>query len=282
MKIAGVQIDVSLTNVEQNLVRMSDRLRETTASGARLTVFPECALTGYCFSNLEEARPYAQAIPGPATERMRAACAELGCYAIFGLLERDGSKIFNAAVLVGPTGVIGSYRKIHLPYLGIDMFTSYGDRPFAVYNAGELRVGMSICYDAAFPEASRSLAILGADLIALPTNWPPGAECTAANVINARAMENAVYFIAVNRVGTERGFEFIGRSKIADPSGQTLAESRTVGEEILYAEIDPAKARRKHIIRVPGKHEIDRLADRRPEMYGVLVQPHRLKPPGRP
>ena len=99
-------------------------------------------------------------------------------------------------MLVGPTGVIGSYRKVHLPYLGIDMFTSYGDRPFAVHNAVDLKVGMSICYDAAFPEASRSLAILGADLVALPTNWPPGAECTAASVINARAMENAVYFIA--------------------------------------------------------------------------------------
>ncbi len=281
MKIAGVQMDVALTNVEQNLVRMIDRLRETTVNGARLTVFPECALCGYCFSSLEEARPYAQTIPGPATERMRAACAELGCYAIFGMLEYDGTKIYNAAVLVGPTAVIGSYRKVHLPYLGIDMFTSYGDRPFAVHNAGELKVGMNICYDAAFPESSRALTILGADLIALPTNWPPGAECTAANVINARAMENAVYFIAVNRVGTERGFEFIGRSKIADPSGQTLAESRGVGEEILYAEIDSAKARRKHIIRVPGKHEIDRLADRRPEMYGLLVQPHHLKSPGR-
>ncbi len=131
-----------------------------------------------------------------------------------------GEKLFNTAVLVGPIGVIGSYRKVHLPYLGIDMFTSYGDRPFAVHNAGELKVGMNICYDAAFPEAARSLAIQGADLIALPTNWPPGAECTAASVINARAMENAIYFIAVNRVGTERGFDFIGRSKIVDPSGQ--------------------------------------------------------------
>ena len=212
---------------------------------------------------------------------MQAACAELGCYTIFGMLDLDAGRIFNAAVLVGPAGVIGTYRKVHLPYLGIDMFTSYGDRPFAVHDAGELRVGMNICYDASFPEAARAMAIQGADLIALPTNWPPGSECTAASIINARAIENAVYYIAVNRVGTERGFEFIGKSKIANPSGETLAETRTLGEEIIYAEIDPARARRKHIIRVPGKHEIDRLADRRPEMYGLLTEPHGLKSPGR-
>ncbi|MBI3864336.1 MAG: carbon-nitrogen hydrolase family protein [Planctomycetia bacterium] len=282
MKVAGVQMDVAIADVNRNLAAMVERLRETTAAGARLTVFPECALSGYCYGSLDEARPFAQAIPGPATERMRAACAELGCYAVFGMLELDGPRIFNAAVLVGPTGVIGSYRKVHLPYLGIDMFTSFGDRPFAVHNAGELKVGMSICYDASFPEAARSLAILGADLIVLPTNWPPGSECTAACVINARAIENAVYYMAVNRVGTERGFDFIGRSRIADPGGVTLAESHGVAEEILYAEIDPAKSRRKHIIRVPGKHEIDRLADRRPEMYGLVVAPHSLKRPGRP
>ncbi len=282
MKIAGVQMDVALMDLDRNLAHMVSKLRETTDKGAKLAVFPECALSGYCFSSLDEAQPYAQPIPGPATERMRAACAELGCYAIFGMLEIDGSRIFNAAVLVGPAGVIGSYRKVHLPYLGVDMFTSYGDRPFAVHDAGEIRVGMNVCYDASFPEAARSLALLGADLIALPTNWPPGAECTAASVINARALENAVYYIAVNRVGTEREYEFIGRSKIADTNGQTLAETHTTGEEIIYADIDPARSRRKHIIRVPGKHEIDRLADRRPEMYGLLVRPHELKSPGRP
>jgi predicted amidohydrolase len=281
MKIAGVQMDVALMDVDRNLERMIAKLREATANGAKLTVFPECALSGYCYGSLAEARPYAQTIPGPATEKMRAACAELGAYAIFGMLEPDGPRMYNAAALVGPAGVIGSYRKVHLPYLGIDMFTSHGDRPFAVHDAGELRVGMNICYDASFPEASRTLALLGADLIALPTNWPPGAECTAACIINARGLENAVYFIAVNRVGTERGFEFIGRSKIVDTNGETLVEASAANEEIIYADIDTARSRRKHIIRVPGKHEIDRLADRRPQMYGLLTQPHNLKSPGR-
>ena len=282
MKVAGVQMDVAIGDWNRNLATMIDFLRQTSANGAKLTVFPECALSGYCFGSLTEAIPFAQPIPGPATEAMRQACAEVGGYTVFGMLELAGDKVFNAAVLVGPTGVIGSYRKVHLPFLGIDMFTSFGDRPFAVHQAGELKIGMNICYDAAFPEAARSLALLGAELIVLPTNWPPGAECTAASVINARSIENAVYYMAVNRVGDERGFQFIGRSKISDPSGVTIAEATGLGEEILYAEIDPARARRKHIIRVPGKHEIDRLADRRPELYGLLVEPHALPRPGRP
>lgn len=280
-RIAGVQMDVQIGDVATNLSRICEKLRETTAGGAVLTVFPECAVPGYCFGSLAEALPYAQTIPGSATDQLSKVCHELKCFAIVGMLERDGDRVFNAAVLIGPEGVVGSYRKVHLPFLGIDMFTTPGDRPFAVQSAGPIRVGMNICYDAAFPETARCLSILGADLITLPTNWPPGAECTAACVINARAMENGVYYIAVNRVGTERGFPFIGRSKIVDPSGRTLAESLTLEEEILYAEIDPEQARNKHVIRVPGKHEIDRLADRRPEMYGPLVAPHHLKRPGR-
>lgn len=283
MRIAAVQMDVALKDDDHNVATMIDRLRQARANGAVLTVFPECAASGYCFESLDEARPFAQPIPGPATERMRAACAELGGYAVFGMLELDRTsgtdRIFNAAVLVGPAGVIGSYRKVHLPFLGVDMFTSYGDRPFAVHRAGEINVGMLICYDAAFPEAARCLALAGADLIVLPTNWPPGAECTAASVINARALENAVYFAAVNRVGEERGFPFIGRSKIVDTNGNTLVESTAPGEEILYADIDPARARRKHIIRVPDKHEIDRFADRRPELYAPLFARHELPTP---
>lgn len=281
MRIAGVQMDVVLQDPARNLARIESGLRETARHGARLTVFPECAIPGYCFSSLEEAAPFAETIPGPATAQLTAVCRELDSHAIVGLLERDGTEIYNAAVLVGPTGVLGSYRKVHLPWLGIDMFTTPGNRPFAVHDVGGLKVGMNICYDAAFPEASRTLALLGADLIALPTNWPPGAECTACSVINARALENAVYFIAVNRVGTERGFPFIGRSKICDTNGNTLVESMTTTEEVLYAEIDPARARRKHIVRVAGQHEIDRFADRRPEFYSAVVQPHGLISPGR-
>jgi 5-aminopentanamidase len=282
MKIAGVQMDVSFGRIDANLEKMAAFLRQTSAAGARLTVFPECAATGYCFETLAEAQKIAQPIPGPITQAMTRACAANGSYAVFGTLEADGNDVFNAAVLIGPEGVLGVYRKVHLPYLGVDMFTTPGDRPFAVHDAGELRVGMNICYDASFPEAARSLALLGADLIVLPTNWPPGSECTAACCINARALENGVFYIAVNRVGTERGFRFIGQSRICGPTGDTLTTAQGIGEEILYAEIDVARARNKHYVRVPGKHEIDRFADRRPEMYTLLTKPHGLKHPARP
>lgn len=277
MKIAAVQIDIALGEPERNLARMVEALGETSRQGARLTVFPECALTGYCFESLAEAKPFAESVPGPSGERLAGVCRQLDTYAVYGLLEADGERLFNAAVLVGPTGVIGSYRKIHLPYLGIDRFTTPGDRPFGVHgvpagDAGELRLGMNICYDGAFPEAARVMALDGADLIVLPTNWPPGAECTAEFVINARAMENHVYYLAVNRVGTERGFHFIGQSKICGPSGNVLAEARHDHEAVLYAEVDLQLARRKRVIRVPGKHEIDRFADRRPDMYRRITE----------
>jgi predicted amidohydrolase len=117
--------------------------------------------------------------------------------------------------------------------------------------------------------------------VALPTNWPPGAECIAGHVLNARALENGVYLAAANRVGAERGFVFIGQSRICDPAGRTLAQSDGREETILYADLDPALARQKHIVRVRGRHEIDRMADRRPEMYSQITQPHQLERPGR-
>jgi 5-aminopentanamidase len=273
MKIAVAQIDIAFADRERNLARIFQVLQETAANGAKLTVFPEAALTGYCFDSLDEARPHAESIAGPSTKRTAGVCRELGVFAIYGLLEADGERVFNACVLVGPDGVVGSYRKIHLPYLGVDRFTTPGDRPFAVHEAAGMRIGMHICYDGGFPEPARVLTLLGADLVVLPTNWPPGAECMAGCAVNTRAMENNIYYAACDRVGDERGFHFIGCSKICDPSGRALAESVHDREEILYADIDVEKARQKKIVRVPKLHEIDRIRDRRPEMYGPITAP---------
>jgi 5-aminopentanamidase len=272
IKVAGVQMDVVFADKAANIQRIIAATEEAAREGAKLIVFPECAVTGYCFDSREEALPYAEPTPGPTTQKLAEVCQRLDVSIVVGFLERAGDQLFNACALIDSRSAIHSYRKIHLPYLGVDRFTTPGDRQFSVASAGDIRVGMNICYDCAFPESSRVMALEGADVIVLPTNWPPGAECTADFVISTRALENKVYYVAVNRVGTERGFTFIGKSKICDTNGNILAVAEHTRETILYAEIDVAEARKKRIVRVPEKHIIDRFADRRPEMYGRILQ----------
>ncbi len=270
--LAGVQMDPTLMDKEANLAGMIDSVEQAVAKQARLVVFPECALTGYCFENLQEALPYAETIPGPSTQLLASVCHRTRAYLVLGMLERDGDRCFNAAALIGPEGVVGKYRKVHLPFLGVDRFVDSGDLGFAVHETRLGRIGLNICYDGSFPESARTMALKGADVILLPTNWPKGAEQFAEFLVNARGLENHVFSVAVNRVGIERGFRFIGRSRIADPSGRTLALASADEEEVIFAEIDPSAARDKHITRVPGKHEINRFKDRRPRYYGKIVE----------
>lgn len=268
-------MDIKFADVHTNLRVVQDRLRQTVSSGAQLTIFPECTLTGYCFESFEEAWQVSESIhEGASIKAMESLCAEFNTHTILGLLERDGERIFNSVVCVGPEGVIATYRKLHLPTLGVDNFTTPGDSESAVFELSQLdslRVGMNICYDCSFPEAARVLMLQGADLIALPTNWPPGSGLVADVIPNARALENNVYFAAVNRIGTERGFDFIGKSKICDPMGRELDFANHSDEAIVYADIDIEFARRKHLVAVPGKHEVHRIKDRRPDTYGSIV-----------
>jgi predicted amidohydrolase len=271
--IAGVQMDCRLGEKPRNLDTIRTRLREAAGQGARLVVFPECALTGYAFESQEEAWPHAEPLPGPSTAALAEDCRRLGVWAIVGLLERtETGALFNACALIGPQGVVAGYRKVHLPYLGVDRFTRHGDRPFAVHDLGGLRVGMTICYDGSFPESSRVLTLLGADLVVLPTNWPTGALSTVKYLVHARALENHIYYAAVNRVGEERGFRFIGQGRVIDCDGELLAAAGA-GEEIFCAEVDPGRARNKQVVKIPGKYELNRVADRRPDLYGPLCEP---------
>jgi predicted amidohydrolase len=264
-------MDVEIGNVGANLRKVSERIREAAGRGAQLVIFPECALTGYCFESLKEAAPFAEPVDGPSADSIAEACAETGSHAVVGFIEKDAPGFYNAAMLVGPTGLVGSYRKVHLPFLGVDRFLTPGDRPFAILDLPFGKVGVNICYDASFPEAARTLKLLGAELIILPTNWPGGAWRTAEFVINTRANENHVNFAAVNRVGVERGWQFIGRSKVVDFNGDTLAEAGREGEEILSVEVDLQQSNKNHIVNVAGSYEIDRLADRRPDFYKAIT-----------
>ncbi|MEK6301789.1 MAG: carbon-nitrogen hydrolase family protein [Acidobacteriota bacterium] len=272
-KIACVQMDVEIGNVEANRLKIVERIESAADCGAELVIFPECALTGYCFESLDEAKPFAETLDGPSAQAIVDACARTGTHVVAGFIERDGENFYNAAILCGPGGggIIGNYRKVHLPFLGVDRFLTPGDKPFRVFDLPFGRIGINICYDASFPEASRALKLLGAELIVLPTNWPTGAWRTAEFIINTRACENHINFAAVNRCGVERGWEFIGRSKVVDVNGDTIAEAAREGEEMLVVEVDFQEANNNRIVNVAGSYEIDRLADRRPEFYGSIT-----------
>src|SRR5262249_43071983 len=141
--IAGVQTDCRLGDISHNLATVRRKLRDAADHGAQLAIFPECTLSGYCFTSRDEANRSAETLPGPSTEALAADCRALNVWAVVGLLERDGEKLYNSAALVGPAGFVASYRKVHLPCVGADRFTDPGERPFSVHDLGGLRVGMT-------------------------------------------------------------------------------------------------------------------------------------------
>jgi predicted amidohydrolase len=275
VKVAGIQMAPVILNKEVNLTKCKELLAAAAKQGSRFIVFPECSLTGYIYTSLDEAIPVAETIPGPSTDEMSVICKQLDIYSIVGLIEQDRGKYYNSAALIGPDGLVGKYRKLHLPYLGIDRFLNHGDLPLKVYETGVGKIGMGICYDARFPEHARILTLQGAEIIAYPTNLADITTFRGDHVILTRAYENLVFCISVNRVGQERGVNFIGGSRIVDFSsgGIVVSEGKSYEEDIIYAEIEPGKAGDKYCVIVPGEFEIDVLKDRRPEYYGALIQP---------
>lgn len=256
----------------RNLEVSLARLEEAAAAGCELVVFPECAFSGYMFPDEDEAARFAEEVPGPSVEALEEACARLGLHCVAGLLERDGERLRNTAVLVGPGGLVGRYRKIHLPFLGVDRFVSPGEEAPEVFDTPLGRIGMEICYDLRFPELTRALALGGAEIVVHPTNWPAPVRPLADFVTRARALENRVFLLTANRVGREAGTEFFGWSQVVDPHGVRVAEAGESAEELVVAAIDPAEAREKDRILVPGEYELHLFDDRRPELYGALVE----------
>jgi predicted amidohydrolase len=276
VRVAGAQIDIGLGDKAGNLRKALNCCREAAEKGARIVIFPELTLTGYNVDDHAEIAPLAEPVPGPATIEIRKICQDLDILVLFGLIEHDGdgAEFYNSVALVDRAGVVGIYRKIHLPYLGGDRFLTPGNRPFTVCETRYGRLGWIICYDGSFPECARVLALQGAEMVALCTNWPddPDSAFSREYVSRARAVENHVYYLAVNRVGQERGVRFLGRSLFVDCDGSTLAEGSPDREEIIYADIDLDRARDRRIVFKKGKYEMDRMKQRRPEYYRLICE----------
>lgn len=266
-RVAAIQFNPLPGKKEQNVERLLQVVEEAARQEARLIVLPEMATTGYCWLSREEIAPFVEPVPGPTTELLQEIAARYDCYITLGLPEIDLSTnvYYNSLALVGPAGLIGSYRKIH-SYIAEPRWARDGDQGFPVWETPLGRLAGVICMDAMYFESVRIPALHGADVILFPTNWLE--DHSPSRWWMARALENGVYLIAANRSDTERGAEFSGGSCVLDPDGQIQAYLDN-GEGIVYGEVDLARARAKNWNSPEPLG--NRLADRRPDLYTPLV-----------
>lgn len=279
MRIACVQTDVAFGDVPQNAAKAVEKLESLSADGVEFVVFPEAYLTGYCVDSAEDAARIAiewdlassSELP-TALDKIREASDRLNMGCVVGFAGQTRGHFYNAAVLLEPGQAARTYVKTHLPYLGYDRFAKPGSE-LEIFETRWGKVGVLICFDLRPPEAARTLSLKGADIIVLPTNWPIGAEVSATHVSIARAAENKVFVATCNRVGTENGTTFIGKSRIIAPSGKVLQEAGN-GEETLVAELDFEEARNKRIVNIPGEYEMEVFATRQPDLYRIIADDH--------
>lgn len=269
--VACIQFEPHIGAREANLDAMEARIRVAQSKGASLVVLPELADSGYVFEGPEELAALAAPVPdGETARRLCALAEELGIHIVSGVAEAAEGRFYNSAMLCGPDGYIGGYRKLHLWDRETLIFTP-GDLGLPVFDTPLGRIGMAICYDGWFPETFRLLADAGAEVVCIPTNWVPmpgqhPKDSAMSNVLHMAAAHcNGLYIACADRVGTERGQPFIGQSLIVDPGGFAIAGPAGWQEEaILYAEIDPAT-----VVSTRQLNEHNNiLGDRRTDLYG--------------
>lgn len=264
MKAGFYQFNPVFGNKKRNLAAVADAF---DGIDAELMVLPEFFATGYQFISMDEVAHLAEEVPsGETTEALVGLSKKHGIYIVGGLPERDKELFYNSAVITGPEGFIGVYRKTHLFFEEKLWFTP-GDTGFKVFHTDIGAVGIMICFDWYFPESMRSLALQGAQVIAHPSNLVLP-HCPAAMPI--RCLENKVFAVTANRIGTEQRKEglsltFIGMSQIVAPDATIIARASEKDNSIMVADINPERALNKAI-----NPYNDLFKDRRPEMYEIL------------
>lgn len=260
-----LQFDVAFGDWEANARRIRDLLADAPKSD--LLVLPELAFSGYDFTDKQELARLAEPFDGgPTRTLLTKLAAAMGCVLVAGYAESAPEGCYNAAMLVCPDGTAHNYRKIHLFNREQELFLP-GDAPPAVVDTPAGRIGMMICFDWFFPETARCLALAGAQIIAHPSNlvlpW-----CQQA--MFARSIENGVFTITANRIGTEdragRALTFTGGSQALGCRGEELIKAPVDKEHIAVTAINPNDADDKSIAALN-----DRFGSRRTEMYGRLV-----------
>ena len=265
MKVGYYQFRPLFGKVRQNAKKVINALQEVKAD---LIVLPELAFTGYHFQNRNELKTLAEDPEKSSTvEALVELCQKNNIHLVTGFAEKNKDKIFNSALLIGPEGIEHTYRKLHLFNEEKNYFDE-GDVPLQVNIVNDVKVGMLVCFDWAFPETIRALTLQGAEVIAHPSNLVL-AFCQEAMI--TRCLENRVFAVTTNRFGSDKRphgeLKFTGKSQIVGPGGVLINRAVSQREALYVTEIDPAQSQNKNITILN-----DLIADRRPEYYQDLMK----------
>lgn len=270
--VAAIQTRAITGDKEGNNERSLEAIHRACDDGARLLVLPELGNSGYVFNTRDEVSELAEPVFGGETTTMWARAArERGAYICGGIAEVDRGKFYNSAVLVGPDGFIGRYRKVHL-WDQEKLFFEPGNLGLNVFDLPFGRVGIMICYDGWHPEVARILKLKGADIILDPTCWVLVPNLvTPENPVSAYvhmglAHVNSLYIVCADQCGVERGCTFLGRSCIAGPAGFVAGPGGFENPEVVIAEINAVDARYHHWTPLA-----DPFADRRTDLFDPLL-----------
>lgn len=262
MKVGFFQFAPFFGKPERNLDLLRKKIKKT--GSIDILVLPELAFTGYTFKDYEEAYSLSEEVGGSLCQELISIAAENKVTIAVGFLEREGKKLYNSSILLDGDGIKGVYRKIHLFREEKAIFTP-GSSGFPVFSLENFNFGLLICFDWIFPEAMRTLALKGADIILHSSNLVLPYYQKAAVT---RAVENRIFIVLANRIGTEDRFgkknEFTGESEIVSPEGKIILKAGKDEEGIFSIDINPEEARDKKVTELNDLFE-----DRKPEFYGL-------------
>jgi len=265
-KVSLSQFPCKIGNKKHNMNKIVKHVKQAKKQKADIIIFPEMSLTGYTVRDL--AYELAEEIPGPSTEKIAELADKEDLYIIFGMPERSekGEGILhNTAVLIGPEGYVGKYRKMHLPTHSVFEEKRYFrlgyEVPIFETNLGAL--GITICYDIFFPEMARILRLQGAKFIICISASPAVRKKFFEVLTTSRAIENTCFLAYVNLVGIENGLQFWGGSRLIGPNGHIITQSKYDEEDISFGTVDYSDIRAIEAF-------VPTLRDLRPELFASL------------
>lgn len=272
VKVACIQIDIKGKDIAFNLEKAGRMIDEAAGNGAELIILPELFSTGYAFDNKKDAYAYGEPVPeGSASQFLLKKAKEHDVYIVASMLEKEGVDLYNCALLAGPDGPAGKYRKLHL--MGDEIFWEEpGNLGIPVFHTKIGRIAMIICLDGFYPETYRLCALQKADIICVPTNWshikslPAPYKTMGPTLTMANALSNHIFIAACTRVGSELQLDYPGQSIIAAPNGGPLAGPAPEAETIIYADCNLADTRKRYLDSTNS-----RLGNRRTDVYDEFL-----------